>query len=563
MARHVVTSTRDGRGRMVLAVLVATGLVAVLATAILTVNPGNILARAPVVGDNCPSTRLANTTVNVVAAPDIAPVVEQLVAPMRSQKLADGRCLQVTIASQNPAETVAGAQILPLDRAPDLWIPDSSLWLPRVEQWQPKPVAQFASSPVVIGTSAAVVDAQGWDKKPPAWDTLAGARPVAAPNIAQDAAGLSAELALWQALGKGEKAKTALAGAVVAGLRAGAPSRDSAIAVAQSNVATAPLIPLTEQTVQEANRDVPAPKLVAVYPKGGLPSLDYPVAVVEASKPSKEQQAAIAAIAERLKSPAARATVRNAGFRDTGGSTVAGDGIQPTAVTPMTPPSPLEIKAVVTQIVLLSAPSRVQVVIDMSGSMRGPAGNGMNRSTFAATAAHAAGLLMPDVAQVGLWGFSRDLRGKSDRIEYLKMEELGAPTDKADVIHRTEVDRDMFAMPARLGGNGTALYSTAVAAMKYMKGQYDPRAGNAVVLFTDGENVDPGGPSIESTVRDIKKLYDPKKPVRLICIGVGADADMVALKKLADAGGGLAFRTTDPKALPGILFKVMSQRPEQ
>jgi Ca-activated chloride channel homolog len=203
------------------------------------------------------------------------------------------------------------------------------------------------------------------------------------------------------------------------------------------------------------------------------------------------------------------------------------------------------------------------VVIDMSGSMRGPAGNGMNRSTFAATAAHAAGLVMPDVAQVGLWGFSRDLRGKSDRIEYLKMQALGAPSAKPDVVHRDAVDQYMFGMNAKLGGNGTALYSTAVAAMKYMKGLYDPRAGNAVVLFTDGEDVDPGGPSIEATVRDIEKLYDPKKPVRLICIGIGADADMVALKKLSDAGGGQSFRMTNPKLLPEILFKVMSQRPEQ
>jgi hypothetical protein len=549
---------------MVLVVLAATGIVAVLATAILTINPGNVLAKAPVVGDNCPSTRLANTTVNVVAAPEIAPVVEQLVAPMRSKKLSDGRCLQVTIAAQNPAETVAGAQILPLDRAPDLWIPDSSLWLGRIDQWKPKPVAQFASSPVVVGTSAAVVSSLGWDKKPPTWDAaLAGTRPVAAPNIAQDAAGLSAEHALWQALGKGEKAKTALAGAVVAGLRAGAPSRESAIAVAQSNAATAPLIPLTEQTVQVANRDVPAPKLVAVYPKGGLPSLDYPVAVIEGSPPSAEQQTAIEAIAALLRSPAARGAVRNAGFRDTGGSTTAGEGIQPTAVTPLKPPSQLEIRAVVTQIVLLSAPSRIQVVIDMSGSMRGPAGNGMDRSKFAATAAHAAGLVMPDVAQVGLWGFSRDLRGKSDRIEYLKMQALGTPTDKPNLVHRDVVDRDMFAMPAKLGGNGTALYSTAVAAMKYMKGLYDPRAGNAVVLFTDGENVDPGGPSIESTVRDIRKLYDPKKPVRLVCIGIGPDADMVALKKLSDAAGGESFRMTNPKLLPEILFQVMSRRPEQ
>ena len=36
----------------------------------------------------------------------------------------------------------------------------------------------------------------------------------------------------------------------------------------------------------------------------------------------------------------------------------------------MTPPAPAEIKGVITQIVTLSAPSRIQVVVDMSGSMR-------------------------------------------------------------------------------------------------------------------------------------------------------------------------------------------------
>src|SRR4051812_8343997 len=392
MARHVVTSTRDGRGRLVLLLLVATAVVAVVVTTLITVNPGNLLAKAPVVGDTCPSSRLANTTINVVAAPDIAPVVEQVVTPLKAKELPDGHCLQVNITTQNPAETAAGAQILPLDRAPNLWIPDSSLWLGRVAQWKPQPVAAFASSPVVIGTSASVVTALGWNKKPPSWDAaLAGARPVAAPNIAQDAAGLSAELALWQALGKGEQAQTALAGAVLAGLRAGAPTRESAVAAAQSGVESAPLIPLTEQAVTEANKDVTDPKLVAVYPKGGLPSLDYPVARVEASALDEPKRTAIQAVADALASPATRTVVRNAGFRDTGGSTSAAAGIVPAAVTPLTPPSPAEIKAVVTRIVSLSAPSRIQVVIDMSGSMRGAAGNGMNRSQFAAVAAETAG----------------------------------------------------------------------------------------------------------------------------------------------------------------------------
>jgi hypothetical protein len=546
---------------LVLLLLVATAVLAVLVAAVITADPRTLLARAPVVGDKCPSDRLPTTSVSVVAAPDIAPVVEQVVNPLRSKELPDGRCLQVLITAQDPAETVAGAQILPLDRAPNLWIPDSSLWLARLEQWKPERISVFASSPVVIGTSTAVVESAGWNDKPPTWDAaLAGTRPVAAPNIAQDAASLSAELALWQALGKGEKAQTALAGAVLAGLRADAPTRESAVSSAQNDADKAPLIPLTEQAVTAANRGQEDPKLVAVYPQGGLPSLDYPVARVEASQLTAEKRTAIQAVATALAGSATRAVVRNAGFRDTGGSTSAAAGIVPAAVTPLTPPSAIEIKAVVTRIVLLSAPSRMQVVIDMSGSMRAPVANGLNRSQTAAIAAETAGNVMPDVAQVGLWGFSRDLRGSDDRIVFRKMSALGTPVGKTTL--RDLVNKDMKSMNKQLGGNGTALYSTAIAAMKEMKGLYDPRAGNAVVLFTDGVNEDKGGPTLNQAVAEIKALYDPERPVRLICIAIGNDADLKALKTLSAAAGGQAFPLTNPAALPEILFKTMSQRPE-
>jgi Ca-activated chloride channel family protein len=522
-------------------------------------DPRTLLARAPVVGDSCPSDNLPTTSVSVLAAPDIAPVIEEIVTPLRRQELPDGNCLQVLITPQDPAETVAGAQILPLDRAPNLWVPDSQLWLGRLEQWKPQRVAQFASSPVVVATSTKVVSDAGWDKEPPTWSAaLAGNRPVAAPNIAQDAASLSAELALWQVLGKGEKAQTALAGAVLAGLRAGAPTRESAVASAQSDAATAPLIPLTEQAVSAANKSARDPKLVAVYP-GGLPSLDYPVARVDASPLTPEKRTAIQAVADALASPSNRAVVRNAGFRDTGGSTLAAAGIVPAAVTPMTPPSAEEIKGVITQIVTLSAPSRMQIVIDMSGSMRAPvAGTGKNRSQIAAAALSGTGRVLPDVAQVGLWGFARDLRGKDDRIVFQKMDELGTRNGRGS--HRDAIDRDMAAMNAQLGGNGTTLYATAVAAMKEMKGLYDPRAGNAVVLVTDGANSDAGGPTLEETVAEIKELYDPERPVRLICIGIGDGIDLKAMKQLSGAAGGQAFPLSDPRALSEILFKVMTGR---
>ena len=96
--------------------------------------------------------------------------------------------------------------------------------------------------------------------------------------------------------------------------------------------------------------------------------------------------------------------------------------------------------------------------------------------------------------------------------------------------------------------------------MKEMKGQYDPRAGNAVVLFTDGENLDRGGPSLRETLDELGRLYDPKKPVRLICIGIGDEIDMKELRAMSSRAGGQAFLAKDPRQLPQVLFDVMNRR---
>jgi Ca-activated chloride channel family protein len=97
--------------------------------------------------------------------------------------------------------------------------------------------------------------------------------------------------------------------------------------------------------------------------------------------------------------------------------------------------------------------------------------------------------------------------------------------------------------------------------MQKMNSLYDPRAGNAVVLFTDGKDEDEGGPSLEQTITALKRLYDPKKPVRLIGVGIGGEADMAALKQLTAATGGGAYAASDPRQLPQILFDVMNRRP--
>jgi hypothetical protein len=188
--------------------------------------------------------------------------------------------------------------------------------------------------------------------------------------------------------------------------------------------------------------------------------------------------------------------------------------------------------------------------------MHTPAGNGQTRTEFAATAATLAGNLLTDRAQVGLWGFSRDLRGSKDIV---KLEDV-AVLNSGPNSHRDQLNASMAGAKNLLKGNGTALFQAAVAGMTEMKGQYDPRAGNAVVIFTDGGNFDKGGPTLNQTLADLAALYDPKKPVRLICIGIGSGANMKQLRLMSSKAGGQAFLAEKPEQLPQVLFDVMNRR---
>jgi hypothetical protein len=543
-----------------------------------------LAAKAPLVGAQCPSSRLPSTTVALTVAPELKTIVTSALAPLATRTLPNHECVKVAIQAQEPAQTIEAAAILPVDRAPDIWLPDSSLWLSRVPRWKLNRDGAFATSPVVIASSKAALDQLGWSKKSPNWlAALAGTRPLAVPRIAENAAGLTAVIALWQSLGKGESAQKALAGTVLAAGRAGVPSEQDAIKAAESGAANAPLLPTSEQAVTEANAATSQSKLVFVRPTGGSPALDYPVYTTVRSAalagatdtagnlPSAAaRERAVRAVVAQLFGSRAASLAQAAGFDVPDGrgsaspaplSAAGSAGSTPVASasgSPLEGLAPQELAALVQRITLLSAPSRQLVIFDLSGSMAAPAGNGMTRIQFAATAANLAGNLLTDSAQVGFWGFSRDLAGKKDIVKLLNVAPLG--NREGAQSHREVINGLMQGAAKRLGGNGTALYSTAVAGMEQMKQLYDPRAGNAVVIFTDGANDDKGGPSLAQTVARLGQLYDPQKPVRLVCIGIGSGADMRELKALSSKAGGQAYLAKDPKELPGVLFDAMNKR---
>jgi Ca-activated chloride channel homolog len=548
------------------------GLLVLAVVGVVTVQFGDplarVAARAPVIGTDCPSSRLHATTVTLTVAPELRAAITATLEPLASRTLTGRECIRTVVETQAPAGTVESAQVLPPDRAPDLWIPDSSLWVTQVPRWRLALQGSFATTPIVIATNDPVRRQLGWDAKKPTWaEALSGRQPIALPDIRDNAAQLSAVITLWQSLGQGEAAQKAVAGTVLAAGRSGAPTEAEAIKAAEAGSQDAPLVPIGEQAVSAANADGSARReLVAVRPTGGSPTLDYPVLstgdLTDRSGEAGVRARAIRAVVSQLLSGASAAPLGRAGFEVPDNSDPATAGfqgsVQDAVATPISGLDPKELAVLVARITVLSAPSRFLTVFDLSNSMKAPAGNGQSRIAFAATAATLAGNLLTDSSQVGLWGFARDLSGKTD---VLKLEDVAPLGDRqGGRSHRERLIATMQGATGRLGGNGTALFSTVLAGMEEMNARYDPRAGNAVVLFTDGANSDPGGPSLKQTLDRLRKLYDPKKPVRLVLIGIGADADMKQLTAMAGASGGQAFLARTPDQLPDVLLEVMTRR---
>ena len=65
--------------------------------------------------------------------------------------------------------------------------------------------------------------------------------------------------------------------------------------------------------------------------------------------------------------------------------------------------------------------------------------------------------------------------------------------------------------------------------------------------MTDGANDDPGSISLDRLVRELKPARSPKRPVRIIGIGISDDADYPALKRIAEATGGQAYSAEPPR----------------
>lgn len=497
------------------------------------------------------------STVAVTVTPELAGLTEELLSDPDALG-ADG-CVTAEVTAQEPLQTAGDLAALDADALPDVWVPDSSLWFPRAGDAELSPGSSFATSPVVLGTSTAVVDGRGWSDAAPTWaEALTGNQAVAMPDIAASGEALAALSALRGAVGDGEEGDTAVVQAVLAADRAAGVSTNALEAAGQGS-ADAPLVPVTEQAVYATRASDADSSLVAVYPEGGSPVLDYPV--VRVGAPTGDQSRAVDSVVAVLTSEAARAAASEAGFRDADGTAppAAGEASGISADMPAEIElDPAQVQALFTRLAALAKPSRLLTVVDVSASMEAEVGGGGTRATLARDAAKSALALIPDRSALGLWVFARELDGSTDWQELVPTRTLDAEIDGRTQRAILQEQADTF--PTRLSPGGTGLYDTVLAAVRKARVDYDPTAVNAVVIITDGTDEDADSVGLDALLQTLRAEADPGRPVKVVGIALGPDADLSALQQIGEATDGSAYAAIDENDLQEVLYDGLRNR---
>lgn len=501
----------------------------------------------------------------VVSGDDLAPALQVLdSAPLGPD--ADGVCADVQAVGQGAAETLELLTSgLDSPRRADVWIPDSTLWAARAQEAEVavESLSSLGTSPVVVASNPVAMAATGWDAAPPTWSQVLGAEhPLAVPDLRGSA---STVLALAAARGAEASPEAALmtVRTVLARQRVGSLTPSEGLVMAATGGAEAPLVLTSEQDVMRRTAGADAPALLAVAPTDGTPVLDYPVLAVPAvAERTPADEAAVQMVLDALTGAPGQAAAAAAGLRGPDLEPLPGAPTLVRASEPYVYPDPAAVAAVVTDLERLSPPSQLLVVVDVSLSMSAEVGDGFTRVDVAADALGRALGDLPDPTRVSLWEFASDLQPDSDHVEVLPSRRLDAAVDGR--TQRDLLADAVVALPGSLVDGGTSLYDTTEAALRAAREQWDPGTVSTVVVITDGRNEDSTGLDLPGLQARLAEQADPERPVGLVAVAFGPDADLAALEQVAAAaqagGPSQAVNARNPEVLRGLLVQLLAAR---
>ena len=505
---------------------------------------------------------------------------------------------------------------------PDVWVPASSTWALQVALRQqaarqevviPFDYPKVATTPMVMAMPKPMAEAMGWPRAPMSFRKLLGAvtNPEGwkalghpewgafklgktDPNLSTPglealiaavfaATGQTSELSVETLVKQEDTVRRLILGLERApGQDADTPATFLAN-LQQADQAGQALqfvsaVPLDEKSVWDYNRgnasgleesgernkpDVP---LVAVYPEEGTLEADHPWLVLRAAWVDDAKRQAAAGFLDYLRSEPIQTRFQAAGFRTSEGRAgpqlTQANGLlpdQPARI--LAPPAPKVVAATLQSWNAARKRSNVLAVYDVSGSMKEevPGTGGKTEIDIVKIAAGQALALFAPETNLGTWLFSTNLAGNKDWVESVPIGPTNAklPNGKS----RREVLAEALARLQATDGD-TGLYDTTLAAFHALQRSYAPQRINIVVLLTDGINDDPGGGiGRAELLRRLKTEQDKDRPVRIITIAYGANADAASLKLISDATGGLAYVSRDPRDILRVFTDAITKLP--
>ena len=547
---------RSGRAPLVVAAVVA------------VVTGGALVVQSLAGAGGCSES--AGIRLAVAADPAVAPVLREVADQWSATREpeVDGRCVTVEVTGAATAELAgslassAGGFVdvgsptpEPAGELPAVWVPDSSYWLDRLRGvsrtlFEPGPVP-VAASPIGLAANPAGAELLGTQPPVPAaalrapvLAALAGQQPlpVALAEPRRDTAGLVGAGWLEQAVVTAEPELPNL----VAAFRqlSGAPP-DTATVLAGLGEQPA-LVPASEQAVTAHNRTGPAVPVTAV-PVADAPSLDFPYAVL--SRQPRDVQTAAGQFRAAL-AGAAEAFARH-GFRPPAAASPVGAGAGAEPAGQVGPPD----RVTRTLRIWSSATrdARVLSVVNLNASMSLPMTTGDGTlvpriAVFQATAL--AGMpLFTDGTDLGHWEYAVGLAGDRDWVE-------GVPIDTLTPEHRQAVEQAVQSVQP-VATDQAALFETLLAAYRELQAGYDPVRSNTLIMWTDSGSTKAGGLTLEQTLTELERMADVTRPIRVILLGLGPDADMAQLEAVAQATGGGAFHLTDPDEIALVFLRAL------
>jgi extracellular solute-binding protein/von Willebrand factor type A domain-containing protein len=295
----------------------------------------------------------------------------------------------------------------------------------------------------------------------------------------------------------------------------------------------------TEQVAWSAVRDgTLQPNMVVSYPAKAGVEVELPLVRLRSVAP------ALTKLEDYLLSTSGQQILAQAGLRPATGTGIPANSDRltlPTA-TVGSPATAADISFASISYIMATTPSSSLVLLDSSGSMTDPLPGGTLSKIETVRQAAIAGYAAGASGRSGLITFQAD--GSNNAVIRER-----APLGPDSSPHHLEMM--MEALTAGSVGGGTPLYNAVVFGYKKALEGYTPGMVNRYLIISDGENADTNDSiSLESAVQQLKAAIDPKRPIEVVAVGVGGDANLEVLSKIAGACGGRTIPATTQAEVP-------------